>query len=274
MEYVIYADESAQEGKYYSYFYGGALVRSTDLGKVQNALVEKKAALKFGAETKWSKVTSQYLDRYLQLMDCFFDLVEADSIKVRIMFCQNANVPVKLSKEHIENRYFLLYYQFIKHAFGLTYAGGENAISCRVYLDKMPDTRERVEGFKGYLCGLTLWPGFRNAGIRFQNDQIAEVCSHDHVVLQCLDIVLGSMQFRLNDGHKAIPSGAKRRGKRTIAKEKLQRHISGRIRRIYPNFNIGISTGTRGNLANRWKDPYRHWLFVPADSERDATRTK
>ena len=87
--------------------------------------------------------------------------------------------------------------------------------------------------------------------------------SHDHDILQCLDIVLGAIQFRLNDKHKQKPAGARRRGKRTIAKERVYRHINLAIRTIRPNFNIGITTGTDGNLSNRWHQPYRHWLFVP-----------
>ncbi len=37
------------------------------------------------------------------------------------MFRQNAQVPQNLTREHEENEYFLLYYQFIKHAFGIDY---------------------------------------------------------------------------------------------------------------------------------------------------------
>jgi hypothetical protein len=89
-----------------------------------------------------------------------------------------------------------------------------------------------------------------------------------------MDIVLGSMAFRLNNKHKAKPVGQHRRGKRTVAKESLYRHISDRIRRIYPNFNIGESTGTQGDRANRWKHPYRHWKLIPKDHERDFSKAK
>ncbi|MEC5395322.1 hypothetical protein [Bergeyella sp. RCAD1439] len=80
--------------------------------------------------------------------------------------------------------------------------------------------------------------------------------------MQCLDIVLGSMSFRLNDMHKEKLQGQSRRGKRTIAKEKLYKHINSLIREIRPNFNIGISTGIDGDALNRFSHPYRHWLFI------------
>lgn len=75
----------------------------------------------------------------------------------------------------------------------------------------MPDNKEKVARFRGYLLGLNRWTGFRNAHITLREDAIAEVDSHNHVVLQCLDIDLGAMQFRLNDKHKAKPEGEMRR---------------------------------------------------------------
>ena len=44
-------------------------------------------------------------------METFFDLVEADKIKTRIMFIQNSIVAKSLRSEQLENEYFLLYYQ-------------------------------------------------------------------------------------------------------------------------------------------------------------------
>ena len=75
------------------------------------------------------------------------------------------------------------------------------------------------------------------------------------------------MAFRLNNLHKEIPIGEKRRGKRTIAKEKLYKFIHKKICEIRPNFNIGITTGIDGDIYNRFLHPYRHWLFIPNSSK-------
>jgi hypothetical protein len=80
------------------------------------------------------------------------------------------------------------------------------------------------------------------------------------------------MAFRLNDKHKEVPPGQKRRGKRTVAKEKLYKTILKEIRRIKPGFNIGISTGMPPE--QRWMAPYRHWRFVPAEMEYREESTK
>lgn len=275
MEYIIYADESEKQGRFFSNFYGGTLVRSTDLLAVESALKETKRSQNLLQEVKWTKVTQNYLSKYLSLMDHFFDLVVQDKAKVRIMFTQNANRPTGLAAYHHEHEFYLLYYQFIKHAFGLQHAGTPGKKTpLRIYLDEVPLTRTKNAEFKRYLASLSNLPGFQHAGIVVPYDQIAHVDSHNHVLLQCTDIVLGAIRFRLNDQHKAKPPDGRQRGSRTIAKAKLYRHINRRIRQIYPGFNIGVSTSDRGDPTNRWHDSYRHWVFVPAESSFDPTRTK
>jgi hypothetical protein len=169
----------------------------------------------------------------------------------------------------------LLYYQFLKHAFGFKYAnrGGE-PIRLRIYVDKLSDTREKNALFKAYVAGLQQSPEFRESRIAVPVDQIAEVDSKKHIVLQCLDVLIGAIQFRLNDGHLQKPEWSRTRGARTIAKEKLYNHINKRIRELYPHFNIGITTGTPNGETDRFKQPYRHWLFVPKATRVDGTQVK
>jgi len=277
MEYIIYTDESVARGQYFSSFYGGALVRSPHWKETVEKLQSARGRLELRREVKWQKVTAHYVDRYIDLMDTFFDLVAQDILKVRIMFRQNLHVPTGLTKEQRENEYHLLYYQFIKHAFGLRYSNTTgDPITLRIYADQMPDTAEKNAIFKAHVAGLGNSKAFRDANIRVPRQQIAEVDSNKHSILQCLDVVLGAMQFRLNDKHKAKPEGARRRGKRTLAKERLYRHLRSRVAGVLarPNFNVGISTGTYGDRSNLWHHPYRHWLFVPRNHQRDESLSK
>lgn len=274
-EIIIYCDESDSKGKFYSDFYGGVLIHSKDLHYVQTLIAQKKEELNFKGEVKWQKVTSNYLEKYIELIDLYFQLTREDRLKTRIMFTQNCHVPQGLEQYHYEHKYFLLYYQFIKHGFGLRYANSTNKrTNLRLYFDKLPDTKEKCELFKDHIYGLNRYREFQKTKINIERDQIAEVVSHSHNILQCLDIILGSIQFRLNDKHKEKPPGQHRRGKRTIAKEKLYKHINHRIRELYPNFNIGVSTGIQGVKSNRWEHPYRHWLFMPLERKLDHEKTK
>ncbi|MBX3414358.1 MAG: hypothetical protein KF708_16845 [Pirellulales bacterium] len=144
----------------------------------------------------------------------------------------------------------------------------------RVNLDQLPKNGDENATFKSFLLRLNRNTQFRAARILLREDQIAEVRSHDHVLMQCLDVVLGAMSFRLNDKHKQKLPGSNRRGKRTVAKERLYHVICDRIRQIYPHFNIGESTGMQGDRSKLWSHPYRHWKFVPREHEIDDNRTK
>lgn len=268
LEYLIYSDESVSKGDYFSNFYGGALVTSQDHTDVQKCLAVRKAELNFGSEVKWQKITEAYESKYIALMDTFFDLVAGGKVKIRIMFTQNMFQRRGLTREQRDQQYFILYYLFIKHAFGLIYRPSDEPARIRLLLDQLPDTREKTERFKGFVVGLNSNPAFRRASLSISAQDIADVDSKRHDILQCLDVVLGAMQFRLNDKHLEIPPGKHRRGKRTRAKERVYKHISKRIRAIYPNFNIGITTGTFGGGKElRWHHAYRHWLFTSPDSE-------
>lgn len=268
-EYILFCDESDRHEKYYSNFYGGAMVGSSHYQRITDRLNETKSRLNLYQEVKWKKVTVPYLEKYQELMRVFFEEVAAGHVRIRIMFHQNAHLPTGLSREQLDREYFLLYYQFVKHAFGLKYV--PDPIRLRLYFDKFPVTAEKQEQFKGHLLGLTKLNAWKTIDVC--KDDITDVDSHDHVILQCLDVVLGSMSFRLNDKHKEIPPGKKRRGKRTIAKEKLYKAIRSEIWKIRPRFNVGVSTRTE-TLVDRWSLPYLHWAFVPNNEVFDASSTK
>lgn len=274
--YIIYCDESAEKGRYYSHFYGGVLINAQYRERITKILNDKKEKLNFGGELKWTKISSNYEEKYIEFIDRFMDFISENIIKCRIMFTQNIFRSTGLDEYQIDNQYFLLYYQLLKHAFGLRYCNPESLDDVRVsiYLDDIPDSRERFDNFKDYLESLSKYPVFSRYNIQIPKEEITDVRSHEHVIMQGLDIILGAMQFRLNNLHKEIPTGGRIRGKRTRAKERVYKHINKRIRDIHPNFNIGISTGTGGVRSNRWDHPYRHWRFIPSEHEYDKTQGK
>ncbi len=244
------------------------MVPETHRRIIEARLLEVKERLGLNAELKWTKISEAWADRYIAFVDEVFDMMDEGILRMRIMFTQNSNRPVGLSDYQLENQYFLLYYQLIKHAFGLMHCG-QPGISRRIsiFLDEMPSHDDNIRQFKNYLASLSSFPKFAGAGVQIRAEDITGVSSHDHVILQALDVVLGAMQFRLNDKHLEKPAGKFRRGKRTRAKERVYRRINERIRNLRPGFNIGVSTGIDDAIENRWHHPYRHWLFVPAEYE-------
>ena len=268
MDYIIYCDESVSDGKYFTDFFGGVLVRSIDLDKIKAALDQKKAELNLSGEIKWIKVTGNYLDKYRQMMDLFFSFVKENRLKVRIMFRDSMHTPSDLSPEKIHNRYSILYYEFVKNAFGLVYHDGPEGEPVYVHLnfDEIPYPLDQRDAFKGHIFSLQRYSRFRKARIKIRMEDVVEIDSSRHSIQQCMDIVLGSISFMLNRKNEIIPEGATQRGNRTIAKEQLFFHILEHIKDCDGVELFDISTSTPVAVPKDiWSMPYRHWKFTPQE---------
>ncbi len=276
-EYVLFCDESDRHGAFFSNFYGGVRVGARHLNQVNRDLLAERTALGLTSEVKWEKTDLQMVTRYETMMHAFFGQVAAGRVFVRIMFTQNVHVPVGLTPEHQAEAYYILYYQFLKHGFGLRYLPPHcQPPRLRVYFDEIADTREKVAKFRGFISGLARDRLIQTTGLTLEPQDITEVRSHDHILMQCLDVVLGSMSFRLNNKHLSLQAATGFRGKRTIAKERLYRFILAEIRRVTGkrSFNIGITTGLSVHPGGQWSDPYLHWKFIPRQHAYDEAFEK
>lgn len=131
-----------------------------------------------------------------------------------------------------------------------------------------------MENFRNFIYNLQFNEIFRYCQMDLKMENITEVVSHNHVLLQCMDIILGAIQFKLNDMHKIKDPGTNKRGKKTKAKEKVYKCIYKNISEIRPRFNIGVSTSLDNNIANRWNMVYSHWLFTPSNYSIDQSKSK
>lgn len=264
--FYVYCDESIKKGSHYSNFYGGALIDSADYNLINDVLTKKKDVILKTKELKWQKISKLNFKEYIDAVDTFLDFVQSGKVKIRIMFRPNRIRPVGLTNQQKRDEYFLLYYQFLKYAFGFRYMESTYLNNIEIFLDNIPDKKEKRIKFIHYLWGIQHLPQFIDAKIKIKKQQISEVDSENHVIIQFLDVILGAMAFKLNKLDR-IKGANGRRGKRTIAKEKVYNHISKRIRMLYPHFNIGITTGIKGDITDYYKMPYRHWSFKPTNSE-------
>lgn len=273
--YYIWFDESDKEGKYYSNFYGGILIESKNLEDVLFKMKTAVDELGIKDEIKWQKANEFTFNKYCSLIDFIFDvLLSQNLIKLRIFFRSNQNSPIGLTKEQKKRTYSNLYYQFMKHGFGLQYSNDTNTpIYLKLLIDEIPLKGDDKETFKHFIYGLNKDENFKKANIKIKKEDICEVNSKKHLPLQFMDLILGSICFRLNDKHKIKPEGSRTRGRRTIFKEKLYKHINHKISELKPGFNIGISTGLI-KKSDTWNDSYRHWNFVPHNSIKDVSYIK
>lgn len=270
----IWLDESDKKGRYYSNFYGGILIESTYYGSFIKRLSALLSDCGIFEEIKWTKVNAFNFERYKKVVDFLFDEMKNGYIKIRIFFRNNQYKPIGLTPVQKENEFTLLYYQFIKHAFGLKYCDWNIEKFVRLYIDDIPARGSQVSIFKRYILGLNNDNGFKANNVIIRENDIIEVDSKKHLPLQLLDLILGSICFRLNDKHKEKDASTGKRGARTVLKERLYKYILSKIREIKPYFNPGISTGLDCLPQNRWNHSYRHWDFHPREYYRDLDESK
>lgn len=160
---LVYCDESADKGQFYSHFYGGAAVDERKHDRITQELAATCAALNMQGEVKWTKIGDGHVDRYCALMDKLFEFISNREIKVRVMFMQNIYEAKDLEEYHLDNQYFLLYYQFIKHAFGFQFCNPNRDADTQIVLlfDKLPESPNKCSIMKDYLAGLGDFPPFR-----------------------------------------------------------------------------------------------------------------
>lgn len=266
-KYVIYCDESVKNGKRFSNFYGGLIIKRKDLHEIVNIL-ENFRVLEGGykGEYKWQNIKPQNLQSYLRLINIAFDLIKNNKIRFRVLFTNNffEYRPDDYSREH---GFFLLYYQFLKHIFGLS-LNERNNTSIRI--DKLPDKKEKVAMFIN-------WISTKEQGLRYKD--ITEVDSAQDDIMQIVDIILGSIQFKLNKQNEVkqvITSKkgtlVKKTGKRTGAKIQSWNLIKARIQDLPPEtqyrfFTFGQTTGEAHSLNRIRNDLYRHWMFQAYDAK-------
>ena len=269
----IWLDESDRHGEFYSNFYGGILVKSCHYAEVMQRMRSIVAEVGINDEIKWQKVNQYHYEKYLRLVDELFALAGEGKLKIRIFFRHNQFTPSRLTPEERKAEYQVLYYQFIKFAFGLPYADKGELRGMTLFLDEIPLRQSERDEFISHIRNMANDPVLKSKGLTISDDGIVEVNSKQHLPLQFMDLILGAMCFKLNEKDKLKEEGKNSIGKRTLIKLKLYKYISMRIREIYPGFNIGISTPVRVP-SDSWTQVYRHWSFVPEYHIRDSSRTK
>jgi hypothetical protein len=215
-----------------------------------------------GAEIKWTKVTQAYKQKYIAFANEAFDLVDEGLIRYRIFFSQNRH-KARLDDEQRDDEFYRLYYQFLKHSFGLQHIISPPRANITLIMDALPENKAKNRRFKAFISGLSN----QFDTIKVAPENIADVDSKKHNILQSVDLILGAMQSKLNDKHTRPVHPNTRRSKRALAKSEVYDTISQRIFKIHPRFNVGISTGRPNGSSDSWKQPYRHWLFVPHNRE-------
>ncbi len=247
-------------------FYGGAMVASTERQQVENELLALKAKLGLQGEIKWSQVRPFNWERVAVVLDRFFDFVEGGVVKLRYMWLdQMFQDPAALNDFHREYGYYILYYFFVVFGFGLPWHDEKEPVNVVFFPDTLPDQPEKRKSFRQFLY--RCHAAHRHDDLsRFRFVEVGDVNSKNHVILQCVDVIIGAAGFRLNQHHVAKQKNGKR-AEATKIKEKLYDHIRKRLAQIDMgergtlSFAVGVNTGKNGDVANRWRHKFRQWDF-------------
>jgi hypothetical protein len=265
--FLVYADEAWTHDPDLRFwrFYGGAMLRSEDRERLNAVLLEAKAAVGLHGELAWTDVRAVTWERIAFVLDRFFDLVDQRLIKLRYMWIdQLFQRPGAITEHHEEHGYFILYYFFIVFAFGLPWHTEPDSVTLQVYPDEMPQEASKREQFRRFLMGCHGFARFNNASL-FRIIDVGDVDSKKHIILQCVDLVIGAMGFKLNKVN-LVKQANGRRAVGTRAKEKLYKYIVSRLGPIYMAehgtraWGAGVNSGTQ-DFSNRWTDKFRQWNF-------------
>lgn len=248
--YVVVCDESTRHGLNYSYFYGGAILKESNYQKI-NEVLNLYSTSKGLGEVKRTKITLTNYRNYIELLDLFFTYVKSSDIKARVMFSKNEELDV-LPKS-LDETYCKFYYLFLRYAFSIYYVGQN--VSLRLIFDDLPETKAACKKLKTYLVNnLNSVVIERGNRVSLKAGDIEEVNSKKHMVMQCMDVIMGLVDFHLN------ATTEERESKRGQARTYVLKFVLSKINEIHDNFVL-TETTMPINSHKGWKDCYKHFVF-------------
>lgn len=264
--YTIVCDESTKKGANYSYFYGGVIVAEQKYQAISEKLELFKEHIGLTHELKRINIDATNANRYIEMLDFFFTFVKSGDLRVRVMFSDNKNLDEIPSSR--DETFTTFYYLFIRHAFALPYA--KDDINLRLIFDALPEKPERREKFKNYLVkNLTHIPTTdKQNDVIIDRQRIEEVDSKKHIILQCADVIVGLIDFCLNDAHNSQIV----KSKRWFAKNRVLSVLLSYLNEIHENFQICATTRPLRGF-NAWNDKYKHFVYEKSKNKAPTLPT-
>ncbi len=134
--FEVYADEawthsaaaSCEENRYWRFF-GGVFGSHGAMDHLEKKLRQVSQTHGLKKEVGWKNIFSGNIDCYKLLVECFFDHLHSTDIKYRQIFLDRKyiHVPYDGASSAAVEVQFKLYYQFLKHSFGLSHIPHQGA---------------------------------------------------------------------------------------------------------------------------------------------------
>lgn len=254
---VIVCDESTTKGNSYSFFYGGAMIKEEYYEEINNELDFLRNSL-YLHELKRSNIDLSNADRYNIILNKFFDYVYENKINVRIMFTDNRLLAKNTFRKN-DITFNKFYYFFIRYAFGLAYLPYD--IKLRIIFDELPDKKIINDDFKNHLVEniSNIDVPSQTSHVSIKKESIEEVDSRKHLILQCCDVIVGLIDFFVNEFISENYLISKRQKGRYIVLKRLLNLIDRT-----QDSSFDIFETTRGLLGRKnFLMKYAHYLYKP-----------
>jgi hypothetical protein len=276
--YELCADEAWTHcnlplNRYWSFF-GGIFAPKQDADRLDTKLHAIRDGHRYRREIKWSDLSPQWLPLYIDLVNELFVHLTNHDVRYRQAFRDRSVVfvpPVGAPQDSILDVEFKLYYQFIKHSFGLKYLplaqGGFDKIILRLDTHSSQKHRSR---FKEFAEGLPRLLGRTDLEI-----DCTHHCSTKLIRIQMCDVLAGAAGSYGNKFHDKRATGQRGMTEYQKCRHTLARHIYNKMRNLNNltrgknAFNWFESTGRDGNPKNALLHKIRIWKFIPSHYKID-----
>lgn len=274
-KFQIIADEAwthdgGEPNRYWNFF-GGLFGTEEELGRLETELKAIKIKRPDVHEVKWGRLKPPTLGLYKELVDCCATHIERHSVRYRQMFADRAYVPTYPRSGEARTALdvqFRLWYQFIKHAFGLRYLPqGPHEILVRIDEHSSQVHQDALASF-----GEDMAKTFDRRDLALQ---FAFVKSSKSLPLQVCDVLMGAAGSYGNKQHDRREPGQKGMTHRQKLRLDLCEHIHECLRGINNRtrgtqaFNWHETTGFDGDRENMLKHCLRIWKFRPKHCKID-----
>lgn len=272
--YEITADEARTHespplNRYWCFF-GGVFGLESDCDRLEHDLRAVVTAAGLGGEIKWSSVTGNNLIAYKTLVDMFFHHLEHYDLSYRQMFLDRSFVHVPLEGERPVSSLdlqFKIYYQFLKHSFGLQFLTARNpALEHHVTI--------RLDNHSSQAHKSKLTEFIEQLPIKFEASRLVTriqfVNSKHFLRLQVCDLLMGAAGSHGNKMDKRREPGQRGMTKKQKWRLEMAKYIYNQFRKLDASergsraFNWFESTGHAGNAENRLNQKLRIWKFTPS----------
>ena len=265
----IYADEAwTQQDPLYRYhcFFGGIMAPPETMVDLENGIRKLKKEYKFRKEIKWTRTSPQTETFFIELIGLFkrFMLAESTNLKYRQLFLDRS-ISYRGEPETTLKSQYKVYYQFIKHSFGLLYA--DIPIHLIINLDTHSSHmhKARLIEFADQLPRILRKEKSLKLDIRF-------VDSTQSLALQLCDLLMGASGYYGNNLYNLRKENQKRISKNQSAKKRIGKEVYDTLwiinnrTRGKKAFNWFETTGIDGDKANHFKHKLRIWKFEAHES--------